>query len=76
MKKQYIVRADFYPDGTILPLGLTDKSGNTKYIDRVKKIISKTYVDNLLEYKFTCVSNNKEIVLIFKNNIWECIESI
>lgn len=66
MNNKCIVRADFYPDGSINPLGITDKFGNTTYIKRVKKTIK---VDDS-EYIFECITDKKEIKLHFKNNLW------
>ncbi|MBE6808004.1 MAG: hypothetical protein E7524_00890 [Ruminococcaceae bacterium] len=62
----YIVRADFYPDGNILPLGITNKKGKTFFI---RKIIEKKYISPN-EYKFKCVADEKEFILVFKENKW------
>ena len=52
MSKYYIVRADFYPDGNIIPLGITDKSGKTIFIDQVQKMERKSFGPKQYEYIF------------------------
>lgn len=66
MKDGYIVRADYYPDGSIRPLGITDKKGNTFYIDSIEEphITSK---EGLL---FKCFIHSKEAKLFLSNNHW------
>ena len=34
----YIVRADYYPNGEIVPLGITDHNGNTLYLNEMEMI--------------------------------------
>ena len=36
--KKIIVRVDFYPNGEIIPLGITDSIGNSHYIDKIIRI--------------------------------------
>ena len=67
MYKNYIVRADFYPTGRIIPLGFTDSFGETLY---VKKIISINYKSSGEEI-IRCIIKNKKHTVIFKNNKWE-----
>ncbi len=64
----YIVRVDFYPEGGIIPLGITDKTGNTAYI---QKIISMRNDENL-GCVFDCVTDIGRCILTFKNDRW-CI---
>ena len=62
----YIVRADHYPDGSIIPLGYTNRKGETVYIDRVikiKKESTKTII-------YRCKVKNKIINLIFQDLKW------
>lgn len=66
MNKSYIVRADFYPDGSIIPIGLTDSSGNTLW---VQKITKRSYIGTC-DYQFECVANGRDITLLLKNNHW------
>lgn len=67
MNTEYIVRADFYPDGKIIPLGITNSQGKTSYIQHI--ITSLRVYPN--EYRIKCVSDGKVISLIFKNGYWE-----
>ena len=63
----YIVRADFYPDGQVLPLGITDIEGNTQYLERTISInrIGKT------DYSFDCITTcKKKIKLSFLEGKW------
>ena len=32
----YIVRADYYPNGEVVPLGITDHNGNTLYLKEME----------------------------------------
>lgn len=66
MSQQYIVRADFYPDGTIIPLGITDEYGKTTFIQKIKKTIRISST----EYKIECIANGKNVILLLKNNSW------
>lgn len=68
----YIVRADYYPDGNIIPLGITDLSGATSYIDRICSIEKEVCKEGQVSYKFLCLSNKKKLMLIFENNKWNC----
>ena len=72
MSKYYIVRADFYPDGNIIPLGITDKSGKTIFIDQVQKMERKSFGPKQYEYIFSCLVSKKEVILRFIDNKWEC----
>lgn len=66
MKNSYIVRADHYPDGCIIPLGVTDSSGKTMYIDRVIDINT----DNSKRIKYLCKTKEKMFVLTYVNSKW------
>lgn len=66
MESSYIVRADHYPNGEIIPLGITNLHGETLYIDRVienKKVDSCTYF-------FHCKSKEKDFFMTYHNNKW------
>lgn len=69
MKDGYIVRADYYPDGSIRPLGITNQRGETFFIDRIEKpqIASK---EGLI---FKCLIHNKEAKLSLSNNHWKVV---
>lgn len=66
VNNKYIVRADFYPDGNVIPIGLTDSSGNTLWIQKIKK---KSYIGTS-DYQFECVANGRNITLLLKDNHW------
>lgn len=64
---KYIVRADYYPSGEILPIGITDEQGNSTYI----KDVVKTNRSNYDCCVFECISNNKKIFhLRLEKNKW------
>ena len=75
MNNYYIVRADFYPDGNIIPLGITDRSGKTMFIDQVMKMERKSFGSDQHEYIFSCLVNREEIILRFIDNKWECFNN-
>jgi hypothetical protein len=62
----YIIRADFYPNGEVVPLGLTDNHGNSLYVQKAKRI--KHGSD---EYSyFECLADGKRFLLTFKGVEW------
>ena len=64
---KYIVRADYYPNGEILPIGITDEQGNSTYI----KGVVKTCHSNNECCVYECITNNKKIIhLRLEKNKW------
>ena len=74
MEVSYIVRADFYPNGYILPLGITDNSGRSIYINKITKM-KKRISTSGDEYVFYCESKDKSFVLRFKNFLWDIYDA-
>lgn len=70
MSNKYIVRADFYPDGSVVPLGLTNEQGKTLYVKRINKIS----VVGMDEYEFDCIADETNFVLFLKDNKWTCVK--
>lgn len=66
MENKYIVRADFYPNGTVVPLGITKGDGTTIYI---KKTIESEVKDNN-ELEFKCLTEKGECKLLLNCNRW------
>lgn len=64
---EYIVRADFYPNGEIIPLGITDCHGNSIFVNRVIKVIKIT--ENNIYFKCSA-SGNRELFLSFAGGKW------
>lgn len=63
---KYIVRADYYPNGEIIPLGITDCHGNSLY---VREVITTICEEN--SCRFNCrMSDDREITLVLSNNKW------
>ena len=64
---KYIVRADYYPSGEILPIGITDEQGNSTYI----KDVVKTHRFNYECCVYECITNNKKVIhLRLEKNKW------
>ena len=63
----YIVRADFYPNGDIIPLGITNLKGETQFIEKIITI-EKSIVDK--KTKYVCESRNNIMLLILKDGRW------
>ncbi|MBQ2968624.1 MAG: hypothetical protein IJE10_10965 [Clostridia bacterium] len=66
MKEEYIVRADFYPNGQIVPLGITGVGGETIYIHK--------YIENKQtsskQSEFICFTEKGEYKLTLNNKKW------
>ncbi len=63
----YIVRADYYPDGQVVPLGITDAEGNTQYLE--KTICVKRFGGS--GFSFDCITTcKKRIKLSFLEGKW------
>lgn len=68
---EYIVRADFYPNGEIIPLGITDCHGNSIYVNKITKT-TRTKENNI---RFKCsVSGGRVFFLSFVKNKWTVSE--
>ena len=70
MKDDYIVRADFYPNGEVIPLGITDNYGRSFYVTRIIQIQRI----GINEIAIECIIDSKHYILSLKNNIWNCKE--
>ena len=66
MQKGFIVRADFYPNGEIVPLGITDGQGDTVFIQQSKDAFS----DEVGTKRFECVTKAGKLCLEFRNGKW------
>lgn len=67
-----IVRADFYPNGEIVPLCITLENGSSIHIEKVinvKKDFNKHGAYKLL---FICKTDAGLISLLFERNAWNC----
>lgn len=68
---EYIVRADFYPNGEIIPLGITDCNGNSIFVNKIIEII-RTKENNI---SFKCsASGGRVFFLFFVKNKWTVSE--
>ncbi len=63
----YIVRADYYPNGEIIPLGITDDQGFSQYLKNVN--VDKNPDGGL---RFECLTGaGKKVVLSFSKDEWK-----
>ena len=63
----YIVRADYYPNGEVVPLGITDGQGNSLFLKKIKAY--RELEDNSLS--FECLTNsNQTVILSFIDGKW------
>lgn len=69
---EYIVRADFYPNGEIIPLGITDCHGNSIFVNRV--IETTRIKENNIRFKCS-VSGGEVLFLSFVENKWTVSEA-
>lgn len=68
---EYIVRADFYPNGKIIPLGITDCNGNSIFVNKIIETI-RTKENNI---RFKCsASGGRVFFLFFVKNKWTVSE--
>lgn len=66
MEKSFIVRADFYPSGEIIPLGITDSHGDTAFMQKSKEV----FIGGNHTKCFECVTKMDQFFLKFKNGKW------
>lgn len=66
MYEKHIVRADFYPNGQIIPLGFTDDSGKTFYVNRILSVSYKKTGEEIVR----CIISNRKHTFVLKNNKW------
>ena len=61
----YIVRADYYPNGKMIPLAITDCHGISLYVRRIEKIVADG------EMRYVCsMSNYERYSIVFRENTW------
>ena len=70
MKTQYVVRADYYSDGTIVPLGITIT--NKSYFINIIKSTRRYYKDGEIVTEFICESNEIKFILQYIHGKWRC----
>ena len=62
-----IVRADYYPNGEIIPLCVTFSNGESFFFDIITNIEKDFETNKVLYY---CLSKNTKIVLSRQKNTW------
>ena len=70
MRNIYVVRADYYSSGLIVPIGITYDDGEMEFIQVISKY-EKINKDGKAEmHMFGCTTNKGEVNLVFHNAIW------
>lgn len=67
---EFIVRADYYPNGTIIPLCVTDDSGKSSIINSILNIDKMFSCSGVTKHIFVCESSGHMITLCLEKNIW------
>ena len=67
---ELIVRADCYPNGTIIPLWVTDDSGESSIISSIISVDKVFDRSGATKYIFTCESSGRRITLYLEKNVW------
>lgn len=69
---EYIVRADFYPNGKIIPLEITDCHGNSIFVNRIIETIRVK--ENNIRFKCSVIGG-KVFFLSFAESKWTVSET-
>ena len=64
------VRVDYYSNGEFYPISFIDKSGKTRYIRYIYKVIDYFVTLRRIEKVFFCETNDGTISLGFIDNKW------
>lgn len=67
MNEIAVLRADYYSDGTIIPILLTFSDGKSEVISSIKEIKRE---DNGKKHIVHCTTAGKELILCFQNAKW------
>lgn len=70
MKLKCIVNADFYPDGSVVPLSITDGDGYTIYINKSECLLAKGDGTQLIG----CAANSRKFLMWFANGKFDVEE--
>ncbi len=70
MNEITILRADYYSDGTIVPLLISFSDGGSEHITAVQSI---KWLGNGKECVIRCLTPTKKITLHFSNSKWKII---
>lgn len=65
-----IVRADFYPDGSIIPIGITYPNGDSAFISAIEHVRLSMSKGGMPERCFLCHADKGTFWLSFVNNQW------
>ena len=71
MRKVLIVRADFYNNSSIIPLGITYDDGEMEFIQTVLQYKRSLGVKGNEIHMFYCTTNRGEVCLSFDSFKWE-----
>ena len=65
--KNIIVRADYYPNGEIIPLSVTFLGGKSYFVDAIINIENNFETNKVFYY---CLVKDKKIILSRQKNTW------
>ena len=65
--KNIIIRADYYPNGEIIPLCVTFSNGDSFFLNRITKIENDFHERRII---YHCSIKDKKICLIYQKNVW------
>lgn len=71
MGKVAVVRADYYSNGTVIPLGITYEDGRTEYINQVFEDRVSLSLGGQKNHFITCKSGDKLMTLSFRDGEWQ-----
>lgn len=64
------VRADFYADGSIVPIGITYPNGHSKFINTIVQTYQNLSANGKIEYHFLCCAGKDTFWLAFSDGKW------
>ena len=76
MGKVAVVRADFYSNGTVIPLGITYEDGRTEYIKQVFEDRVVLSLGGEKTHFITCKSDNQLFTLYFIDCTWRVFQDM
>lgn len=71
MGKVAVVRADYYSNGIVIPLGITYEDGRTEYINQVFEDRVSLSLGGQKSHFITCKAGDKIMTLSFRDCEWQ-----
>ncbi len=64
------IRADFYADGSIVPIGVTYPNGHSAFINAIEQTYQNISDSGRREYRFLCCAGKDTFWLAFSDGKW------